>query len=250
MAFLLTIPGIVAAVSIVGTAVSVVSQVSAAQEAKHAAAQQQAQATLIALQTRRAAQAAANRTEGIAAATAAMITENANLTRQQATEVEAQAGQERAAAQLAAIDQIRQGRLIKSRAQAVAAASGAGALDPTIIDNLGQLDTEIDIRAQSAMFEGYSKGAVLDLNADSLKAQAQQFDAQSALTIQEGKANAANILDTGDLNAAQINYSAQDTVDKANQFAASSYASAAGTAVSGITSSYDIYQKYKDRGGK
>jgi len=83
----------------------------------------------------------------------------------QAQALEQQAGQERAVSQREAIEQRRQGRFVSSRAQAIAAASGAGALDPTIIDILGGIEAETGYRALSALAAGEERGRGLEYNA-------------------------------------------------------------------------------------
>lgn len=64
------------------------------------------------------------------------------------------AGQKRASAQRATIEEIRKMRLTQSRGQAIAAASGAGALDPSVMDLMGDLETEGRYRAATAAYEG------------------------------------------------------------------------------------------------
>ncbi len=70
---------------------------------------------------------------------------------------EVQAGNAAAATgQRKAFDERRQGNLISSRAQAVAAASGAGATDPTVLDIQGRIAGQTDYNAMSALYEGAS----------------------------------------------------------------------------------------------
>ena len=78
----------------------------------------------------------------------------ASLRDAQASAMEQSAGQERAASQRGAVEQRRQGRLVGSRAQAFAAASGGGALDPTVVNLLGDLGNEADFRAATALYQG------------------------------------------------------------------------------------------------
>ena len=123
---------------------------------------QQAQAASITAKTAKAQQAIADR---------------------QAEFMERQAGQEQAVAQRTAIDEQRQGRLISSRAQAIAAASGAGALDPTIVNILGDIDTEAEIRALTALYEG-------DERASGLRYDAALTRQAGLVTAQTGRAQA------------------------------------------------------------
>ncbi len=87
------------------------------------------------------------------------------LAERQAESLELRAGQERAVSQRAAIEQRRRGALVSSRAQALAAASGAGALDPTVVDIMGDLETETEIRALSALYEGEESARGLEYGA-------------------------------------------------------------------------------------
>ena len=123
---------------------------------------QQAQAASITAKTAKAQQAIADR---------------------QAEFMVRQAGQEQAVAQRTAIDEQRQGRLISSRAQAIAAASGAGALDPTIVNILGDIDTEAEIRALTALYEG-------DERASGLRYDAALTRQAGLVTAQTGRAQA------------------------------------------------------------
>lgn len=83
----------------------------------------------------------------------------AGAAQQQAAEYEARqmevgAGQAIAASQRAAQEQRRQAKLVASRALALAAASGAGAADPTVVDIIGDITGEGAYRAAVALYEG------------------------------------------------------------------------------------------------
>ena len=91
--------------------------------------------------------------------------------RQQALEHEAaqarqQAGQERATSQRAAFEKRRKTRLLESRALALAAASGAGAGDPTVENLLGDIGAEGEFRALSELFVGEERALGLETRAD------------------------------------------------------------------------------------
>lgn len=77
-----------------------------------------------------------------------------------------QAGQERAAAQRRSSEARRQGDLAQSRATAVAAASGGGALDPSVIDTIGDLQTNSEYDALNALYEGEDRARSLEMGAD------------------------------------------------------------------------------------
>jgi hypothetical protein len=79
-----------------------------------------------------------------------------------AKQAEVQAGQERAAAQRRAIAQRRQTARVQSSLQARAAASGAGALDPSIIDLTGDIAQEGEYRALTALYEGEERARGLE----------------------------------------------------------------------------------------
>jgi hypothetical protein len=74
--------------------------------------------------------------------------------RQQAAQLEAQAGLERATSQRTAMEEKRQARLASSRAQALAAASGGGVDDPTVVNIMAGIEGEGEYRALSALYEG------------------------------------------------------------------------------------------------
>jgi len=65
-----------------------------------------------------------------------------------------QAGQARAESQRASIEEHRRARLAESRAVAVAAASGGGASDPTVMKILGNLAMEGEYNALAALYTG------------------------------------------------------------------------------------------------
>jgi len=93
--------------------------------------------------------------------------------RQDALNMEAAGKEEVAAAQRDAQAKRREGQLINSRAQALAAASGAGAgVDaPTIVKLMTQTSGEAEYNAQSAMFGGFSRQAGLKQGAASRRAE-------------------------------------------------------------------------------
>jgi hypothetical protein len=146
---------------IVGTAVSVIGQLKQAQAQKNLAKQQE------------------------------MIADSQAKAQEQA------AGQERASSQRAAYNAQKEGELAKSRAQAISAATGAGALDPSIVNITGGIDEETSYRAQTALFEGEERGKGLEhqaaitratgsLNAATSRAKAQQSMFGAAGTLIEG----------------------------------------------------------------
>lgn len=143
--------GVVGALKAIGTVVSVIGSIQQFQAQKAAAKQQEA------------------------------------IANAQALSMEQQAGQERAASQRAAFQARKEGALVSSRAGAIAAASGAGALDPSIVNIMGGIEQETELRAQTALFEGEESGRGLEHQADiaratgSLRAQEHRAKGQSAL---------------------------------------------------------------------
>lgn len=83
----------------------------------------------------------------------------------QAWQAEEQAGTAIAISQRQALEEQRQGRLAASRALAIAAASGGGASDPTIVNLLANAAGEGAYRAQVALYEGEAKARQLRLDA-------------------------------------------------------------------------------------
>jgi hypothetical protein len=147
-------------------------------------------------------------------ATTKLAEYTASLREGQARSMEQNAGQERAIAQRTAEQQRRAGRLLSSRAQAISAASGAGALDPTVIDLLAGIDRETDVRASNALYAGEERAKGLEYGAILQRAGA-----------------------AGDLYAGQSQAAALENA--ANR----SSLQGAGTAFGGFASIYDKYRK-------
>lgn len=89
-----------------------------------------------------------------AAGTLMEASSQAKSLKSEAAQLEAQAGLDRASSQRSASEQRRQARLVASRGQAVAAASGAGADDPTVLTLQSDIAGEGEYRALSALYEG------------------------------------------------------------------------------------------------
>lgn len=67
---------------------------------------------------------------------------------------EEEANAQAAEGQRAAIIERRKARNLMSRARAVAAASGAGVSDPTVIDQITDIETQGEVNALNAMYSG------------------------------------------------------------------------------------------------
>lgn len=125
--------------------------------------------------------------------------------------LERSAGDDRASSQRAADEKRRQSRYMQSRAIALAAASGAGALDPSVIDVVGKVGYEGDLAAQNELYQG-----------------------ESAATNKEYQAKVTRV--TGANNATSLNYQGAVAKSAANT-------AATGTIISGASSLYGMYAK-------
>lgn len=95
------------------------------------------------------------------------------------------AGQAIAAGQMDAAEQKRQGQLIQSRAQALAAASGGGAVDPSVVHIISHNAGEIALRANIALYKGEEQARMLRMQAAS-----EGYNASLAIEAGENKAQA------------------------------------------------------------
>lgn len=111
--------------------------------------------------------------------------------RSQADQLDANAGLERASSQRAAIDERRQARLVASRGLALAAASGGGADDPSVVNALAGIEGEGEYRALTALYNGDQSAAGMEADAA-----AKRRGAKSVKTAGLIKA-AGSILSTG-----------------------------------------------------
>lgn len=80
-------------------------------------------------------------------------------------------GQAVAASQRTAQEEERRAKLLQSRAQAVAAASGAGASDPTVVDIISQIAGQGAYRSQIALYDGLEQQRLLRAKADAARYQ-------------------------------------------------------------------------------
>lgn len=127
----------------------------------------------------------------------------------QASQLRYRAGQEKASSQAAAEQERRKARLAISRGTAVAAASGGGVSDPTVMDILAGLRGEGEYNAKSALYEG-------EETAKGLEAQ--------AVAAENGGA-----------------YESAAAAYKAKATRRASYVQAGGTLMSGAASFYDKF---------
>lgn len=95
----------------------------------------------------------------------------------QARQMEQQAGQERASSQRVAIEQRHKATIANSRVQALSAASGAGALDPTVVNIQSDIAGQGEYNALSALFNGEERARGMETQAS-----AKRFEGQQAKT--------------------------------------------------------------------
>ena len=91
--------------------------------------------------------------------------DKAESDRLEAKNMEAQANEQRAASQRNAEQKQKQARLVLSRQQAVSAASGGSATDPTVLDLGADVAGEGEYQANMIQYEGEARGSSLDYGA-------------------------------------------------------------------------------------
>ncbi len=104
------------------------------------------------------------------------------------------AGQARATSQRKAMGEQKRTKYVQSALQARAAASGGGALDPTIMDITGDIAAEGDYRRRAALYEGDDATRVYN-NAAALK----RWEGDQAVRAGQIKRNSANTSAAGTL---------------------------------------------------
>lgn len=114
----------------------------------------------------------------------------ADAANSEARQLQYRAGQTRASTQRSAIDARRQSRYAISRGRAVAAKSGAGVTDPTVINTLADVSAEGEYAALTRMYEG--EDAAIGMEAT---ARARKREGRAARTV--GYLRAASSVLTG-----------------------------------------------------
>jgi hypothetical protein len=99
------------------------------------------------------------------AGTVLSVLSNERGAKSDARQLRYQAGQARASSQRAAAEERRRARILDSRARAVAAKSGAGVTDPTVVNVRSDIEGEGVYRALSRMYEGETEAASLEFEA-------------------------------------------------------------------------------------
>lgn len=107
--------------------------------------------------------------------------------KKEARQLDTQAGLERASSQRESIEERRQSRLLSSRGLAVAAGSGGGADDPTVVNLLANIEGEGEYRALTALYNGDQRALGLEG-----EAKARRKEAKNVKTA--GLINAASTL--------------------------------------------------------
>lgn len=128
-----------------------------------------------------------------------------NVERQfEAEQLEQQAGQSIAASQRSAMEERRKANVAASRALALAAASGGGASDPTIVRIIAGLKGEGSYRASVDLYQGEEEARKLRMGAKSKRFEGAMAEEKG---LQEGHAHeikaTAALLDQGSSMAAK-----------------------------------------------
>lgn len=111
----------------------------------------------------------------------------AKALRREAAQLEVNAGLERASSQRRMIEEKRSATLANSRALALAAASGASADDPTIVNLMAGIEGEGEYRALTALYEG-------ETQAQGMEDQARQNRVAAKATKKAGMIKAAGTI--------------------------------------------------------
>lgn len=125
----------------------------------------------------------------------------------EAAQMTQQAGQERAASQRRASEQRRQAGLVNSAVRSRAAASGAGATDPTVLDIEGDNAATGEYNALSALYEGEERARGLEMNAGARRYEGQQ--ARQASLFKAG----STLLSSGSSLFSKYGQGGPDTAD-------------------------------------
>lgn len=129
-----------------------------------------------------------------AAGARAAAERTAQAKRFEAQQLSVNAGQELAAGQKAGFEQERQARLVASRQIALAAASGAGASDPTIMNLIARTTKEGSYRAAVAIYGGEERARQMRM-----AAAGREYEADAAIVGGEQTASAYKTAGVGAL---------------------------------------------------
>lgn len=105
----------------------------------------------------------------------------AGVLKRQADQYEVIAKQRRASSQRKAVEEIREGELQQSRVQALTAASGAGASDPSVVDALARMAGKTQYAKDVALYEGETDARSYEEDARSRRQEARNVKAAGRL---------------------------------------------------------------------
>ena len=140
----------------------------------------------------------------------------------EASQHEENAVQQVASSQRTAADEQKHARLVASRALAVAAASGGGASDPTVVGIISRIAGEGTYRSMTALYEGEMAARTSRRQAEAARygGQIAQIDAQRAAAASRGQAsttrNNANINALTDVGKSLYDKYAKDIAPNKN----------------------------------
>lgn len=110
---------------------------------------------------------------------------------------ELQGKQAFASSQRKALNERRQAQLVSSRALAVAASSGAGASDPTVLDIQAGIQGQGEYNAMAALYEGHEANREAMMQAQQLRMGAANDRSQASDTLTAGWLNAGSTILSG-----------------------------------------------------
>lgn len=133
----------------------------------------------------------------------------------EAQQLRQEAGTSTAVSQRAALEQERQSRLVQSRTLAVAAASGGGVSDPTVVNMLARTAGEGTYRANVALYGGEERARLLRMQAAAAdyegaaaiaggEAKAQAYETQGMSSLFSGASNLFTKYNAGGFGAGTI----------------------------------------------
>lgn len=122
----------------------------------------------------------------------------------QAEQLQINAGQAQAASQYAAADVDRRTKLLASRALAVAASSGGGASDPTVVNAIAGIASEGAYRRAVAIYQGDDAARRLEMQAESTEYEAKNRSAAEKRAAYSGFLGAGTSLLKGTARSSSL----------------------------------------------
>lgn len=155
------------------------------------------------------------------------------LAQYEANQLDQNARETQAAGQYASIEQRRQSELLQSRALAIAASSGAGTLDPTVLDVIGGIAKEGERAVQTETYNAESEAAGMRAQAVATRYGGAQALKAGKIAAKGAKIQAFSTALSGIADAGSMAYFGMSTPK----------------GVSGNTPSYIDFQRGINRGG-